>query len=238
MVPLTMPRTRLTWSPASDSRSGRSIGMAPATRPRSRGRRRPARRPRAGSAPSSASSALLAVTTDLPLDRAAAISVRAGSMPPMTSMTMSMSSRVTSDSASVVSSAGSTSTSRVRPRRRTAMPASSSGAPDRAARSSPCSWMQPDDLRADHPAAQQGHLQRLVGSFRHVVLARPRPGEQVVLGLAAARCTRASPSATATTAGAGRSCSCSPSTGSTRRSPAPRSGRPARRRRAGTRRAR
>ena len=31
VVPLTMPSTRLTWSPASDSRSGRSSGMAPAT---------------------------------------------------------------------------------------------------------------------------------------------------------------------------------------------------------------
>ena len=31
VVPLTMPRTRWTVSPASDSRSGRSSGMAPAT---------------------------------------------------------------------------------------------------------------------------------------------------------------------------------------------------------------
>ena len=31
VVPLTMPSTRVTWSPASDSRSGRRIGMAPAT---------------------------------------------------------------------------------------------------------------------------------------------------------------------------------------------------------------
>ncbi len=30
VVPLTMPITRLTASPASDSRSGRRIGMAPA----------------------------------------------------------------------------------------------------------------------------------------------------------------------------------------------------------------
>jgi hypothetical protein len=31
VVPLTMPVTREIWSPASDSRSGRSSGMAPAT---------------------------------------------------------------------------------------------------------------------------------------------------------------------------------------------------------------
>ena len=31
VVPLTMPSTRVTRSPASDSRSGRRIGMAPAT---------------------------------------------------------------------------------------------------------------------------------------------------------------------------------------------------------------
>ena len=31
VVPLTMPSTRLTRSPASDSRSGRSSGIAPAT---------------------------------------------------------------------------------------------------------------------------------------------------------------------------------------------------------------
>ena len=31
VVPLTMPRTRVTVSPASDSRSGRRIGIAPAT---------------------------------------------------------------------------------------------------------------------------------------------------------------------------------------------------------------
>ena len=31
VVPFTMPRMRRTWSPASPSRSGRMIGMAPAT---------------------------------------------------------------------------------------------------------------------------------------------------------------------------------------------------------------
>ena len=46
---------------------------------------------------------MLAVTTLLPLLSAASSSPRAGSMPPMTSTTMSTSSRATSASASVVS---------------------------------------------------------------------------------------------------------------------------------------
>ena len=60
---------------------------------------------------------------------------RAGSMPPITSTTMSMSSRLTRPGASVVISPGSTVTPRARPGRRTATPATSIGAPTRAARS-------------------------------------------------------------------------------------------------------
>src|SRR6478735_2137535 len=66
------------------------------------------------------------------------MSDRAGSMPPMTSTTIS--ARVTSSSASVVNNAGSTpSAARSRPARRTAMPTISRGAPTRAAMSSACS---------------------------------------------------------------------------------------------------
>ncbi len=85
--------------------------------------------------PSSASSALFAVTTALPDPSAVSSSDLAGSMPPITSTTMSMSPRLTRAVASVVSSPGSTATPRVRPGRRTATPATSSGAPIRAARS-------------------------------------------------------------------------------------------------------
>src|SRR6478735_8169373 len=66
------------------------------------------------------------------------MSDRAGSMPPMTSTTIS--ARVTSSSASVVNRVGSTpSAARSRPARRTAMPTISRGAPTRAAMSSACS---------------------------------------------------------------------------------------------------
>ena len=66
MVPLTMPTTRLIRSPASDCVSGRITGIAPATaasKYRSHGGVSAAS---ASSPVSSASSALLAVTTDLP----------------------------------------------------------------------------------------------------------------------------------------------------------------------------
>ena len=66
MVPLTMPITEVISSPTSDSRSGRMIGMAPATAA-SKYRSTPACSAAANRvAPSSASSALLAVTTDAP----------------------------------------------------------------------------------------------------------------------------------------------------------------------------
>ena len=85
--------------------------------------------------PSSASSALFAVTTALPDRSAVSSKERAGSMPPMTSTTMSMSSRLTRPGASVVIRPGSTVTPRVRPGRRTATPATCTGAPTLAARS-------------------------------------------------------------------------------------------------------
>ena len=97
VVPLTMPEhpgdpvagQRLAQRPDQRDRAGHR-------RPRSRGRRRRRRPPRAASAPSSASSALFAVTTDLPRFSAGSSSVRAGSMPPITSTTTSMSARSTS----------------------------------------------------------------------------------------------------------------------------------------------
>src|SRR5215475_7036781 len=85
--------------------------------------------------PSSASSTLLAVTTALPAASAVSSRDRAGSMPPITSTTMSTSSRPARATASVVISPGSTATARARAGRRTATPATSSGAPTRASRS-------------------------------------------------------------------------------------------------------
>ena len=86
-----------------------------------------------------ASRALFAVTTDLPCSSADRIALRDGSTGPITSTTMSTSSRVTSASMSSVSrSAG---TPRSSATRRTPMPRSTSGAPMRAARSSALSSM-------------------------------------------------------------------------------------------------
>src|SRR5262245_21392015 len=61
-------------------------------------------------------------------------------MPPITSMTTSMSPRVTSAWASVVNNSRGRSTFRTLSIRRTPTPASSSGAPTRATRSLACSW--------------------------------------------------------------------------------------------------
>src|SRR3954454_1573083 len=138
VVPLTMPRTRRTRSPAKDSRNGRRMGMAPATAA-SKYRSRPAFSAASKSVgPSSASSALLAVTTLAPASSAASTRLRAGSIPPTTSTTTST-PEVTKPMASVVISSRGTSTSRGASGRRTATPTSSSEAPTRAARSSACS---------------------------------------------------------------------------------------------------
>ena len=107
MVPLTIPITEVISSPTSDSRSGRMIGIAPATAA-SKYRSAPACSAASNNAaPSAASSSLFAVTTEAPCRIAAKINDRAGSIPPMTSITRSTSSRVTSASASVVSNSES-----------------------------------------------------------------------------------------------------------------------------------
>ena len=112
VVPLTMPMTRLMRSPASDSRSGRMRGMAPHTAA-SNSRSTPDFTAASNSsAPWVASSSLLAVTTGLPASRAVRIRVRAGSMPPMTSTTRSMSGSATTPAASSVSTPGARSTGR------------------------------------------------------------------------------------------------------------------------------
>ena len=78
VVPLTIPITRVIRSPASDSRSGRSSGIAPATAA-SKYRSAPDGPAAANrSAACSASSALFAVTTDLPARSALVSSARAG----------------------------------------------------------------------------------------------------------------------------------------------------------------
>ena len=143
-------------------------------------------------APSSASSALLAVTTEAPCSSAERISSRAGSMPPMTSITTSMSPRATRPAASVVNSSAGTSRSRSRPSRRTAMPASSIGAPTRLLSSSAsrvssratCVPTTPQPSRAmrrgrpdshDETDTWQGYRPRAPGRRPSAILRRARP---------------------------------------------------------------
>ena len=108
VVPFTMPITRRMRSPASDSRSGRISGMPPAT---DASKRMSTPAPSAvsnSSRPWVASSSLLAVTTGFPAISASTMRVRAGSIPPMTSTTMSTSgSPTTAPASSVKQRAGS-----------------------------------------------------------------------------------------------------------------------------------
>ena len=101
MVPFTMPITRDRSRRRSDSRSGRMMRDAA-------GDRRFEQQVDAGavgvansSSPTLASSSLLAVTTGLPWLEALEISSRAGSIPPITSTTMSISGSTTTEWASV-----------------------------------------------------------------------------------------------------------------------------------------
>ena len=139
MVPLTIPATRRTVSPASDWVSGRITGIAPATAA-SKYRSTPARSAASASSPVDwASKALLAVTTDLPCSSAVRMALRAGSTGPINSTTMSTSERETSSSTLSVSI--DSGNPRSADTERTATPRSSSGAPMRAARSPELSSM-------------------------------------------------------------------------------------------------
>ena len=103
-------------------------------------------------APSSASSALFAVTTDLPALSASSSSVRAGSMPPITSTTTSTSSRVTRPDASVVSSVAEIG---VLVRAAHSDPDQLDGRPGARGELAGLVAQQPHDLAADGAAAQQ-----------------------------------------------------------------------------------
>ncbi len=139
VVPLTMPSTRVMRSPASDSRSGRMMGMAPATAA-SNSRSTPALAAASNSsAPQAAISSLLAVTTGFPASRAANTRSLAGSRPPMTSTTRSTSGSTTTDAASSVKESKPV---RAFCRSRTATRVTSRRRPVRAAMVSPFSAMR------------------------------------------------------------------------------------------------
>jgi hypothetical protein len=201
--------------------AGAGSGWPRPRRPRSRGRR-PASAAAYRAGPSSASSALLAVTTEAPCSMARRMSPRAGSMPPITSTTMS--ARVTSSSASAVNSAGSTGTSG-RGRRAAARRCrrARAGAPTRAARSSACSTSrvataepttpQPSSAtrRGARPGASVGAPVAcaivscaMVGSISSLsILTRPRRGRAGPRWSHAARARVTARPRTATTGGLG-----------------------------------
>src|SRR3954451_17739806 len=97
LVPLTIPVTRSTWAPASDSCSTRMIGTTPPTAASKRSWTPLARAQSHSSSPWRASSCLLAVTTCLPAWIARRTYSRAGSSPPMTSTIRSELWRISSN---------------------------------------------------------------------------------------------------------------------------------------------
>ena len=133
VVPLTMPMIRRIRSPASDSLRGRMRGIPPATDDSKRRSTPAVEAASKSSAPQLANSSLLAVTTGLPPLRAVRMSVRAGSIPPMTSTTTSTVGSETTALASAVRIPSGTGASRSRDWLRTAIAASSSFRPVRAA---------------------------------------------------------------------------------------------------------
>ncbi len=112
MVPLTIPMTWSIGSPSSDSRRGRTSGMPPPTAASNSTSTPDASAVANTSPPWLASSSLLAVMTGLPALSASRMNWRAGSMPPITSMTTSMSGSLTTDAASLVKRSRGRSTPR------------------------------------------------------------------------------------------------------------------------------
>ena len=136
VVPFRMPITLETGSPRRLSRSGRMSGIPPATAASNR-RSTPLSSARPNSStPTLARSSLLPVITGLPERSAVAMSSRAGSMPPITSITTSISGSVTTAMASWVSTPSPKSIPRSRAVLRTATRVIESRTPVRRAISS------------------------------------------------------------------------------------------------------
>src|SRR6266545_4882754 len=134
-----MLSTRRTRSPASDSLSGATIGIAPPTAA-SNLRSTPAASAASNSSPPwAASSSLFAVTTGLPSRMARRMSERAGSIPPITSTTTSTSGSVTTSAASPLMRVGSTAGSRLRVTSRTATRCNAIDTPARSRTGVACS---------------------------------------------------------------------------------------------------
>ena len=107
VVPLIIPMISVILLPARHCFSGRIMGIPPATAASNSKSQWYSPASSSSSCPCIAIRSLLAVTTCLPFSNAALMYVRAGSIPPITSTTMSMlSSPITSSQTSVSFSAG------------------------------------------------------------------------------------------------------------------------------------
>ena len=107
-VPFRMPSMRKSRSPASPSRTARTMGMPPATDASNSSSRLCRRASASSSTPCAEISCLLAVTTDLPACSERRIRSPAGCSPPITSTTMSASDPMTASRLSVQCTCGGT----------------------------------------------------------------------------------------------------------------------------------
>ncbi len=112
----------------------------------------------------------MAVTTDAPFSRAERISVRAGSMPPMTSMTRSTSSRATRPAASEVKQLARDVDLALQLGAAHRDADELEGHPDARGEVVVLLAQQPDDLAADGAAPEQREPQRLAGVPVHLVI--------------------------------------------------------------------
>ena len=161
VVPLTMPRTRSMRLPARSDASGPRTGIPPPTAASNRSAAPVRRAIASSSGPWWAMTCLLAVTTALPIDSAAAIRVCAGSSPPISSTMTSMSSSATRCAGASDRIVPGIPEAAARPTSRTATAVSSRAAAigrlqlpgtiDERAHDLP-----PDGSRAEHADAQPG----------------------------------------------------------------------------------
>src|SRR3954454_23872995 len=176
-----MPRTRRISLAARSAASGERTGIPPAT---AASKRNDALEPRAissSSGPWWATTCLLAVTTGFPAPRAAAIRVRAGSSPPITSMRTSLSGSATRWAGASVRRSPGTPDSRALARSRTATPVRVTGGPSDAARRSGASSSAPTTARPTVPAPRTAT--RSAGR----VMAERRDGSRTSDGMVADR---------------------------------------------------
>ena len=163
VVPLTIPRSARMFVAARSSASSRRIGVPPMTVASNRNGVFVRRAIASSSAPCRATTYLFAVTTGIPAPSAAAIRVRAGSSPPMSSTSTSGPSATRCAGASVRSADGSPPASALGTSR-TAMPVS-------VVVGRPVGQQGDHDLASDRPGPENRDSMCLAGHRRMVARA-------------------------------------------------------------------